>query len=331
MAILFMEGFDGWATHGNTSNLAELVQRGMYATGGGWSLKAGGRVGGRHLLAEGYYTLLLQPIGVSPAALTQVVVGGAFLPAFGTPTVIYLVDVNEVPLSITRTFASGTISVTYNPSGTGNDISTTYSTLPTVWSFIEVSWTPTKVRVWVDGVKIVDKVGTFPALRTLAPISYGAGGNSPCGLDDLYVTDDAEPLGEVYIKSLPLGTDVALTGTVTGGATAAGVWPSFDNATSYVNLATVGELAAVTVGDITDNPSTIHAVQVTSSTNKTDVGAAKFDVKLKTASENTVDSVTPITDWAGYRSIVELDPHDSAAWTKAKVNSLEVGLTRVTP
>ena len=147
MAILFMEGFDGWATHGNTSNLAELVQRGMYATGGGWSLKAGGRVGGRHLLAEGYYTLLLQPIGVSPAALTQVVVGGAFLPAFGTHTVTYLVDVNEVPLSITRTFASGTISVTYNPSGTGK--------VPTLSTIFTPS-TQTRTLVGVQDTSIND-------------------------------------------------------------------------------------------------------------------------------------------------------------------------------
>ena len=220
------------------------------------------------------------------------------------------------------------ISIAYNPSGTANDINTTVACTLGAWHFIEVVWASNKFEFWIDGVLAYSKVQTAQAaIRTV----YGCRGrwnglsNKRLYYDDCYYTDSGIRWGEGTARVLPLGTQVSNTGTVTNAADAAAALLAYDDAAKYVTYA-AGQKSLVNVGDITDSPLAIACVQVAVVGKKTGTALTTEQIKLVTGSEANISTPALPMSNVGCRAGVLTDPHDSAAWTKAKINAMQVGV-----
>lgn len=343
MTILFMEGFDGFATDANTNNVKAAAQaRGITVTNGGNIVAGNGRLAafpGKTWGKPDGVGSAIQPAGALVSGRTNLTVGfAAVFTAIDTNAPILTMHTSElVNFELLGLSNLGGIRLLYDPTGTGNDISIDIPVSLNVWHYYEVSWSPSAVSLYIDNVLAYTKAGTFPALATFPtsiPLQFlrvNGALFSTGSLDDIYISDSSTPLGECYCRYLAPGADTALTGTasVVGGASAAVVVPSFDGGTSYVNLPASADKFLTSLADITDNPAVIHAVQVTSQSAKTDTSSASYDVRLKTTTEQTIQTIAPATGYAGYRSIAGADPADSGPWTKAKVNSLEAGISKV--
>lgn len=343
MTILFMEGFDGFATDNNTNNVkAEMLAHGIPITNGGTITAGNGRFAAYpgKTFGKSNGGSAIQPAGALVGGRANLSVGfAAVFSSIDTNTPILTLHTSElVNFEILGLSSLGGIRLLYDPAGSGNDIiNVDIAVSLNVWHYYEVSWSPSSIKLYIDNVLVYTKNGTFPALAafpTYIPLQFFrvAGALFSIGfLDDLYITDSSTPLGECYCRYLAPGADTALTGTASavGGASATAVITSFNGNTSYVNLPASADKFLTSLADITDNPAVIHAVQVTSSAAKTDTNSASYDVRLKTATEQTVQTIAPATGYAGYRSIAEADPADSGPWTKAKVNSLEAGISKV--
>ena len=77
---------------------------------------------------------------------------------------------------------------------------------------------------------------------------------------------------------------------------------------------------------ITDNPVAIACVQVAAVGKKTGTALTPEQIKLVTGSEANISTPALPMSNVGCRVGVLTDPHDSAAWTKAKINAMQVGV-----
>lgn len=162
---------------------------------------------------------------------------------------------------------------------------------------------------------------SYSSTATTAPVAIGA--RETMAWRDVYAWNTR--LGEGSARLLPLGTQVSNTGTVTNAADAAAALLAYDDATKYVTYA-AGQKSLVNVADIADNPVSIACVQVTALGKKTGTALLPEQIKLVTGSEANIGSPVLAVSNSGQRAVALTDPHDSAAWTKAKINAMQVGV-----
>lgn len=257
-----------------------------------------------------------------PAGTTECWIGVRFSP-WGT---------NMSGTSMAITDALGTIALALKPdgfvkltsdvTGTVNDIN--LSTPGTGnGTYVEVYLSATTAELYINGATTPSATATVAARGPFSAINlYSLPTNAGRAFCDFYV--GTTRMGDTEIRLAP-SVSAATTGTLVGGTAAQAV--ALDTAAVYSSLEPGQTLTSNVGGSITDNPQTIHALQVTSLGRKSGTALLPEKVLVATpAGTEEIEPAIPLGLGFGSQSLVmATDPNDNAAWTKAKVNGLTVG------
>jgi hypothetical protein len=185
--------------------------------------------------------------------------------------------------------------------------------------------------VTVDGIEVLNVSADFADTTTdySSPVFYGdAGGNV---FDDIIYQNDVSALpailGEHKIHTLLPSADTAQadwTGAFTDVDDPAG---SSDGDTTFINATTLNDKSEFALGDLSESPTTVHAVQSVIEARKTDAGT--IGVTHHIDSNGTEEAGTEFAaaeTYGSHQAIHPLNPDGSVAWTETTVNALLVGV-----
>lgn len=214
----------------------------------------------------------------------------------------------------------------------------------TTWHWIEVKVvlgtndTTGSIEVRVnDVVKITASgIDTYSS-GTLAFIQWlgSAGGYR---LDDVIIMDGTgsymnDFLGETKIETLgPNGDGATVDWTASAGADYTCVDDAVggvsNNDTDYVSSSTAGQKSEFQMSNLSNTPTSIHAVQIRTKAKKTDAGARTYRSYIKSSASTENGTTYGLTyDYCWRRNGVHYrDPNGGGAWSGAAVNALNVGL-----
>lgn len=339
MAIIKAWGFDGFPTVAGNDLTTVVLERGITGTDLNYGSIVTGRGGvGKALSIYTWANLiLLQPTTL----LTE---GCVSLSIAANPNnddrFFYSLPVDLVNSGfqriVLRQIANNSTAVGligYNLNGS-NSFALQTIALPDSVSLLDapmlqLRWTPTVLELKCNETVIYTRAMT--AFTGVAGLTLGAGYAINATYDDIVIQNTATFMPADYrvgVKALESAT--INDGVVTGAADAHTALASFDGATSYITLNANTDKVVCPVADIEDNPETIHAVLINSSTRKTDTATVTENILVETASSNVVggDYTNQSLEF-GFRQIVlPTDPADSTAWSKAKFNTLSVGVEK---
>lgn len=330
MAILHMDGFDGY------SSAADLN---LYYSGSGIGFNtSGGRFGGGALaLNSGGYQMI---IPITPPA--EHWIGFSFYAgATGANGVLMMWrSASGVEARLEYTPNSGTIQF-----WRGNE-SVLFGLFAGVtanaWHWIDIHYKANAsgvAEVWVDGVRVINYSGqTYQASTTLTYITVGD--NSIAGvsggfIDDLVIVDTTGSanngkIGDSKIETLRPTSDAGTNdGTPSTGGTHYGVVDDTTwDATDYLTITnTSAQEELFGMADLSSTPASIAGIQVVHYSKKSDAGTANLQAMIVSSATELDGASTPMApSFTRYASIIETDPHTSAAWTGAAINALQVGV-----
>ncbi|AQV94744.1 hypothetical protein BJN34_12725 [Cupriavidus necator] len=332
MSLIFMDGFDHYATADITKKWTSLAGASINASGG--------RRGGGAMSVSGSGNYVQKTF---PAAAGWVV--GAALSAniLSSATIFALLDAGTIQCDL-RLNVDGTLSVTRN----GTAVTGGTSTLAlSAGTFYYIEWKVTiadsiganSCKVRVNGVDWIT-VATGQDLKSTAnatanQVRLGISASTLTLLyDDHYVNDqngsvNNDFLGDVRVDALYPTSDGANQAWTP--STAGAHWSLVDetapNTTDYVESGTAAQKDTYGMGDISHTPVSIFGTQVNIAALKDDAGARSL--KPVTRSGGTDYSGTAqalATTQAYYSEVRETDPATSAAWTKTGFNAAEFGV-----
>jgi len=338
MALLFMDGFDHYAT-------AEILKKwtGMGTSLGGQTIdfSKGRRPGGGAMIisSNGGWAHKLMP-----GAYATLIMGFAFWPNSNGDANAYFAEFFESDATHLSLGFNASNQIFVKRGGwNGTVLGTASGALPVAaWSYVEVKMTihdtAGAVEVRVNGVPVLllADVDTRQGGSLGKITNVRIGGNLfsySAGYDDLYVCDTSgahnnDFLGDVRIDVLVpngLGTYQDWTPS-TGTDHAALVDETTPNTTDYLTGVTPGAKETLTLGDL-PAPGSVAAVQVCNYLAKADAGAAKTRNLIRSG---TTDACGPeaalSTSYVYSLSVHETDPATGSVWSTAAVNALEVGV-----
>jgi hypothetical protein len=348
MALLFMDGFD----HYNVVTYPTLKWTSLGATSNSTYLTTGGRRGGGAITVSGYQgggedTIYLKKTLASN--YSTIIVGFAFYYAIGscahqmyqvklgdgTVDHIYLyLDYTTHYLVVMR--APSTILGTYEVALTAG-----------VWYYIElkvtISDTVGVVQLRVNEYLALDlsnqdtRNGGNEYVNTLniGGQSNGSAYYQKWTYDDLYICDTSgsnnnDFLGDCRIDTLlPSGAGYSTQWTPSAGSNYQCVDDAlFDNGTDYISENDVNNIDSYALGDLPTGIAGIKGIQTNIFAKRTDSGVVtKFKPILRPVSSNHEKTeVTTTINYYDYTEVTELNPDDSAAWEKADIDGMEVGV-----
>ena len=188
-------------------------------------------------------------------------------------------------------------------------------------------------NVYVDGVSVlaltnVDTRNGTPT--TVNQVQIGSGSIQIAALfDDLYVTDTATRLGECRVEPLVPTSDAAVAFVPSTGASNFALVDeaTVNGDTDYVSGSTVGDSDLYGLGDLSDTPTTIHAVVVSAFAEKTDAASRSIGLQAKSGATTSVSGNLAVNAAYGkYEYILQNDPNGAVAWTGAAVNAMQAGM-----
>lgn len=202
------------------------------------------------------------------------------------------------------------------------------------WHYIEVEMTRNGttgvVRVWVDGVQVINDTGKNTGATTWGQINFRDNDGTGGQYDDFYYADDATShLGDCRVETLSPDADTAQKdfSRSTGSDNFALVneTPS-DGDTSYVTDSVVGHKDLYDLGALSSTPATIHGVNVQMVARKDDATARTARCNLKSGATTTNGTTRTMgTSYAWFKQLFKTDPNTSAAWTASAVNAAQTG------
>lgn len=340
MALLFMDGFDHYAT-------ADILKKWTSSVGAPTIAATSGRRSGGAILLDAttesvtksiqagasFVVGVALNIAAAPAAAGQVM---ALLDA-GTPQVDVRIN-PDLTLSITRAGAALTNGTSVLSLSAGS------------WYYLEFKCTiadsipASSCKLRVNGADVIT-VATGQDTKATAnasanQIRVGTAGVSLGSVwyDDFYVCNSSggtnnDFLGDVRVDALFPNADGTYSQFTpsTGTTHYALVDETAPNATDYNDGVNVGDrdsygfqgLAALT-------SQTVYGVQVNAATNKDDAGAKSVATFARSGTTN-VDGATAVlgTSQTYVSQVYETDPSGGAAWTESAVNAAEFGVTVV--
>lgn len=334
MALLHMDGFDGY------SSASDLYT--MAYTGGSINFTtSGGRYGGGALaLFNGGYQLM------TPIAALETWVGFA----------LYLGSSGNSECILCK-WSSGSYDeamVTINPllgqlsfwSGRSNILLGQYTGLNgNAWHWLDIHYkadgTAGVAELWLDGTQVLNVTGVNSTRSSPSSLaSFCIGDNGIAGpqssfIDDLVIVDTAGTtnngrIGDHKIVTLQPTSDAGTNnGTPSSGAdhyamVADATW----DASTYDTITnTSGQEELFGFADISGSPTNIAAVKVSHISQKTDTGDASLQtVVVSSGTVSSGSSQALGTSWSKFFTLLEADPHTSAAWTASAVNALTAGV-----
>lgn len=341
MALLFIDGFDHYAT-------ADIGKK-WSATSVGSINATGGRRGGgsfRSSSNNGAY------VAKTLAASASFVVGMAFkytaLPTFGGNVKIIQIWDGGTSQCDLRVRGDGTLEVTrFGTALTGGasvvslSINTDYYIEFKVTIANSIAAGSCKVRV--NGVDVITvaagqdtqnsanatanqvRIGTVDATNSLGNVDF----------DDVYIADlsgsvNNDFLGDVRIDTLYPTSDGNYTAFTpsTGSSHFALVDEATPNTSDYNDGAAVGDRDSYGMGNLSALASqTVYGVQVNAAIMKDDAGSKSAATFVRSSSTNGDGAGVPLGTSQVYISqVFETDPNGSIAWTESSVNAMEAGV-----
>ena len=242
------------------------------------------------------------------------------------------------------------VSITYNPAtgawkawrGNNNTVlgtATLYLT-SNVWHWIDIraklGTTLGEVEVWVDDAQILTLTGqntVYNAGQTqFTNVQVGdnhTGGALRMYIDDWIIYTPGTRVGDSRIDTLTPNSDAGTNqATPSTGSTHYGVVDEAQfNTSDYLTTAsTSGNKEVFGHGALATAPAVIHAVAVKLVSQKSDAGAFALEpLVVSGGTEGDGASQTLTTSWGVQAAVFETDPHTSAAWAYAAVNSAYIG------
>lgn len=337
MALLFMDGFDHYAT-------ADITKKWSASSGSSVTINssAGRRSSGAIVLIDSQYCSK----GL-PSSYATIIVGFAIKPSALNISRAFLSlwdgSVEHLAFAIA---GDGRINVYRGQVSSGTLLGTGTATLSTgSYYYVEVKATIDDsagvVVVKVNGVTDIDlsskdtrNGGTATVTRVILGTPSAFNNGLAATYDDLYVCDTSgstnnDFLGDCRIDTkLPTGDGhyTQLTPS-TGTAHYATVDESTPNTTDYNSGATSGDRDSYTFPALTALVSqTVYGVQINAAALKSDSGARSLGTMSRLSSTDKDGAGAALSTSQLYISeIQETDPA-SAAWTEANVNAAEFGV-----
>lgn len=334
MALLFMDGFDHYAT-------ADIAKKGWTISNAPTIGAAIGRRGGGglSLATTGTITKTL------PSTYTTLIVGTAYANNGNGADrpIISLMDTATTHIAVQRNTTTNFLSILR-----GATVLATGTTAMAfgAFNYIELSAT------------ISDTVGAYTLKingvieLTASGIDTRNGGNASVNgvqlsttsntgtnsiYDDFYICDTsgAAPnndfLGDCRIDTIYPTSDGNYSDYTpsTGTSHFALVDETAPNTTDYNSGGTVGHRDSYGMGDLAALSSqTVYAVQVNAAALKDDAGARSIATMVRSSTTNSDGSGVAISTSQQYVSqIFPLNPNGSVAWTETTVNAMEAGTT----
>lgn len=209
-----------------------------------------------------------------------------------------------------------------------------------VWQFIEyevgIANSGGFVRIYLDGALILNasNVDTQDQTGTgIDQLFFGPTDNNAQNfeIDDLYVTDTANRLGDCRVETLrPTADSTPEQWTPSTGTNSTAVLDEtlINGDTDYIASSTVGQKTQVAMGNMSASPERIWAVQSSFTARKDDATARAARGYLSSPSGNQDGADrTMLTTYQKFSDIYETDISTSGAeWTKTAVDALEVGV-----
>lgn len=172
----------------------------------------------------------------------------------------------------------------------------------------------------------------FTTSNLIDTIHYGgARGDNRLGswtMDDLWIDNTVNNLGERRIEVLRPSADVSVQFTPNSGVTNFSRVNEtlIDGDTSYVSGTNVGDRDLYSLGALSSTPATIDAVTVVAVAEKTDAGTRAIYNSVKS---NTTDSdgssFTLGSTYQRFDRVMLTNPDGGGSWTASAVNALKVG------
>lgn len=330
MALLFMDGFDHYAT-------ADILKK-WDSSGGSPSVGAVGRRSTNGMTFNGSTTV--------PSVTKNLTAGASFVVGFMLrPTAIggtserviaAFLDAGSQQCEI-RIGPSGTLSVTRNGTAVTGGTSTNALTLSTEhyleWKVtIANSISAGSCVVRINGVDwiTVETGQDIQATANATANAFRLGGNaSNCSFqcDDLYIASGTSFLGDVRVDTLlPNGAGNYQSWTPsTGTDHAALVDEATPNTTDYLSGGAAGTKETLALGS-TGSSGSVLGVQVCNAVAKSDAGTSTIKNLIRSGSTDANGAnFSPSTSYLYSLSVHETDPATSAAWTVSAINALEAG------
>jgi hypothetical protein len=326
MAILFIDGFDHYAT-------GDILSK---WTSGAATVGAFGRNSGSGLHNVG--TALSKTL--TSASGATIVFGLAMkFNSISSQTIADWRDAGTLQGSV-KLNADGTISVL---TGAATVLATsTWVASSGVWYYIEAKVVIDNATgsciVRIDGTNIINKAASDTQSSANATWNQFEIGSGTADIDDLYVLDatgtlNNDFLGDSRVESLLPQTDAVAAGTNHGltcstgtdhGALVDESTPNED--TDYVSGSTANLKDTFNFPNMASS-GTVKAVQVLIRARKTDQGTKTIRPVVRSGGTDFAGTtVTPAVSYVYQAQIYETDPNTSIPWTTAGVNTAEAGM-----
>lgn len=340
MAILFIDGFDHYAT-------SDILKKWSNNENTSWTIAptSGRRGGGAIAMDYSGYSLiknLSEPTSTIVLGHAMYAVsynGSAYQP------IITLSDAGTLQFLV-GVQADGSISVkngildntTYT--GTIIGMSSPGIMLFGVWQYIEIKATISKtvgsVVVRVNGVAVINISNVITQVTAnpyITGISYSIRGSANSMLDDLYICNQTGTTNNNFLGDSRIDTLYPTrNGSKSQFTTSSGTdhWSLVNditpNKTSYVSSNTIGAMDTYGFSGISGTATSIYGVQVTNAALKDDSGNRSISNVVISGNTTTQSKVMALsTSQNFYSSIQEVDPATQTAWVPGGVNVAEFG------
>jgi hypothetical protein len=330
MALLFVDGFDSYATADitkkwtNTSSATIQTANGRRATGNA-------SVG-----TLGY-------VEKSVSNLTTVIAGCAiYVTGITDNKFLDFRDAATIQCNL-HLLVTGAIQVLRNDSTVLATSAVGVITAGT-YHYIEfkatIHDTTGSVEVKVNGATVASatNVDTKQSANAYCNLVRFAGASSTSYIDDVYICDTTgsaptnDFLGDCRVDTLYPNADGTYTSFTPSSGTDhyALVDETAPNTSDYVESSTAGHQDSYQMGNLSALTGTIYGVQVSVAALKDDAGARSLKVGVRSSSTNSVSAAqTLATGQVYYRNIHETDPATAAAWTESGVNAAQLMVENV--
>ncbi|WP_407280618.1 hypothetical protein U5817_10060 [Aromatoleum evansii] len=331
MALLFMDGFDHYAT-------ADIVKK--WSVNNGATIEEGtGRRGGNALKSAAGSGFVSKTL---PFSVGTLICGFAFSPitaGFSDRNMFELMDGATLHLALRHNASTGMISVLLG----STVIATTTTSIAVASGYAYVEFKATihdttgAYELRINGVPALSASGIDTRNAGNASVNAVRIGNTGTNghislFDDFYACDSAgltnnDFLGDVRIDTIfPNGAGTHQSWTPsTGTDHAALVDETAPNTTDYLTGGAAGTKETLGLQDLSVNGA-ILGIQVNNAVSKTDAGACTIKNLIRSgSSEASGQTFAPSTSYLYSSSIHEADPATGAAWLTAAINALEAG------
>jgi hypothetical protein len=332
MALIFMDGFDHYATADMAKKWSAVVGNTIATTQG---RRGGGALNGG-ASASNYLSKTL------PGNFSTLIVGFAFNPSGSYPSssskVLEFLDAGTNQCSLLVNL-DGTLLV----NRLGTTIGSTTAAIPlSGFSYIEIKITFHNTAGTVDlrlnGTSVLSLTGlntrnTANAFANSVRLGQYGSSQSNSYFDDFYICDTSGTLnnnflGDVRIDTLfpnADGSNSQFTPS-TGTAHFACVDETLPLTSDFVSASTIGFKDSYALTDLT-GAATVLAVQVSNLAYKDDAGFRQGANLIRSGSTEAQGATVTLSTTTLYTvSVHETDPATSAAWTQTAVNAMEAGV-----